>query len=236
MILRLKWILIILFTSCNPGHQETIIGSLGHHTLDEKSSERNSSFDQSIPQIYQEEVPVTEVDLESYIVNLIGYAGIITKSNVDSIFLEASPYVMNFENKLIQIIPVDSSDTFEVFLAHGQTLTVSLGEENRFKHLNLWDKIGKYNSIPDSATYFFRTPLHYRNEKEKELRKEFNEIKAEVLKLKGEYITKNLDTVTVLNHLPVELWINREIIKIVRTGENGIKETKYIIVRNHYGC
>jgi hypothetical protein len=235
MIFRLKWILIILFASCNPGHQETIIGSLEHHTLGKRSSERNSNF-QSIPQIYQKEVPVTEVDLESFIVNLIGYSGIITKSNADSISLEASPYVMNFENKLLQIVPGDSADTFEVFSALGQTLTVSLGEEEGFKHLSRWGKIGKYNSITDSATYFFRTPLHYRHEKEKELRKEFNEIKAEVLKLKGESIAKSLDTVTVLNHLPVELWISREIIKIVRAGENGIKETKYIIVRNHYGC
>ena len=69
-----------------------------------------------------------------------------------------------------------------------------------------------------------------------ELAKDFQKIKAAVMKLKGEYITESLDSVTNVKNLPVELWVRRVIIKIIRIKSKGTSEAYYIIAVSPWGC
>ena len=141
----------------------------------------------------------------------------------------------NLENRLIEIQPKNKSDKFELFMALENNLTVYVGEK-QFQELKNWKKIEQYERLKDSSDYFFKTSNYNRKTKEKKLESDFEKIKSEVLKLKGEYITEEISRANSINKLPIEFWISRVFLKIIRTNENGEKEQIVLINNSSWGC
>lgn len=207
------------------------------HNASEKavSLKGETKLKQGIPDEHQEN-PVLDVELEEYSVIINDYSAwdIIFSKNKDTIVLKEE-LGFNFENKLIEIKPKNKSDKFEVFIALENNLTVYVGEKD-YQDLNQWKKVEDYHKLKDSTLYFFRTVNYERKKREQKLEPDFNKIKTKVLGLKGEYITERLIEADSLNKLPIELWISRAFLKIIRTSVDGEKEEIILINNSTWGC
>jgi len=177
-----------------------------------------------------------EIELENYSIIINDYSALNTifLENNDTIILDEE-MGFNLNEKLIEIKPKNKSDRFSVSVALENNLTVYVGEK-QFKDLKKWKKIGRYTELNDSLNYFFTTKSYDREVKEKNLETSFEDIKKETLKLKGEYITKELETVKSLKKLPVEFWISRVYIRITRTTDKGVEDEILIVNNSSWGC
>jgi hypothetical protein len=159
----------------------------------------------------------------------------------DSIFIEKDTLILDeelgfsFENRLIEIQPKNKLDKFELSIALENNLTVYVGEK-QFEDLENWKKIGQYEKLKDSSKFYFRLPYYNREQKEQKLNKDFDKIKNEVLKIEGDYITEEIKNVESINKLPIEFWISRALLQIIRTDENGEMEKIILINNSSWGC
>ncbi len=176
------------------------------------------------------------IELENYSIIINDYLALNTviSEHNDTITLDEE-MGFNLNEKRIEIKPKNISDKFTISVALENNLTVYVGEK-QFEDLKEWKRIGSYTELNDSLNYFFTTKPYDREAKEKNLETSFDDIKKETLKLKGEYITKELETVKSLKNLPIEFWISRVYIKIIRTTEEGVKDEILIINNSSWGC
>ena len=107
-----------------------------------------------------------------------------------------------------------------------KSLTASLGEKQSEDLLD-WKQFETYIELKGSNNYFRVIQFHER-EKFEQLNRDFKKIKTKILELRGEYVTKELDSVTSIAYLPVALWVSRVILKITRIKPNGTRVTYYI--------
>ncbi len=177
-----------------------------------------------------------EIELDNYSIIINDYLArntVISEHN-DTIILDEE-MGFNLNEKLIEIRPKNKSDKFAISVALENNLTVYVGEK-QFEDLKKWKKINSYAKLNDSLNYFFTTKSYDRDVKEKNLETSFEDIKKETLKIKGEYITKELETAKSLKNLPIEFWISRVYIKIIRITEEGVKDEILIINNSSWGC
>ncbi len=175
------------------------------------------------------------LQFSEFYVRLIDYAYLAEPAASGDTIQVRTEVGQDLDSKLLQIIPNNDSDRFKVFVAIEQSLTVSLGERQT-KDLKDWKHLYSYVELSDSADNHFRTIPFQREEKEARLSFDFLKIKDKVLQHEGEYITTNLDSVTRVQGLPIELWISRVIIRIEQTRMNGTKINHYIDAISPYGC
>ncbi|WP_457618316.1 hypothetical protein [Lutibacter sp.] len=183
-----------------------------------------------------DELNKLSIDFDNYKLIINGYSTFNDNFIIDKdtlIFDEELGF--NFENRLIEIQPKNKLDKFELFIALENNLTVYVGEK-QFQELKNWKKIEQYEKLIDSSNFFFKTSNYNRKIKEQKLESDFDKIKREVLKLKGEYITDEINKADSINKLPIEFWISRVFLKIIRTNSNGEKEQLVIINNSSWGC
>ena len=186
--------------------------------------------------VENDELNKLSIDFDKFKLIINGYS-----TFNDNVFIDKDTIILdeelgfNFENKLIEIQPKNELDKFELFIALENNLTVYVGEK-QFQELKNWKKIEQYEKLKDSSDFFFKTSNYNRKTKEKKLESDFEKIKSEVLKLKGEYITEEINRANSINKLPIEFWISRVFLKIIRTNENGEKEQIVLINNSSWGC
>lgn len=190
--------------------------------------------DNTINDINLNKVINEEIEFDNFKVKLIDYSySGEPKRSGDTVHLETE-LGKNLENKLIQIIPIDKSDKFKVYVALERSLTASLGEKQSEDLLD-WKQFETYIELKGSNNYFRIIQFHER-EKFEELNRDFKKIKTKIFELRGEYVTKELDSVTSIAYLPVALWVSRVILKITRIKPNGTRVTYYIDTVSPWGC
>jgi len=186
--------------------------------------------------VENDELNKLSIDFDNYKLIINGYS-----TFSDNFFIDKDTIILdeelgfNFENRLIEIQPKNELDKFELFIALENNLTVYVGEK-QFQELKNWKKIEQYEKLKDSSVFFFKTSNYKRKIKEQKLESDFDKIKSEVLKLKGEYITEEINHADSIKKLPIEFWISRVFLKIIRTNENGEKEQVVLINNSSWGC
>ncbi|SHI95332.1 hypothetical protein [Algibacter luteus] len=203
---------------------------------DENNFKNNELKFEQFRSAENDELNKLSIDFDNYKLIINGYSTFNDNFIIDKdtlIFDEELGF--NFENRLIEIQPKNKFDKFELFIALENNLTVYVGEK-QFQELKNWKKIEQYEKLKDSSNFFFKTSNYNRKIKEQKLESDFEKIKREVLKLKGEYITEEINKADSINKLPIEFWISRVFLKIIRTKENGEKEQLVIINNSSWGC
>ena len=227
----LQHLSLVLLIACGQRNQKHENLTLSHDTLEALAVSQNSFTEIRIPK----DTLDGTVEFEHFVVRLIDYAYYRKAERIEDTVRLETQVGENLDSKLIQIIPKDNSDKFKVYVALERNLTASIGEKQS-EDLADWKTIEDYKELKDSSDKYFRTIQFHQKEKEMELAKDFQKIKAAVMKLKGEYITESLDSVTNVKNLPVELWVRRVIIKIIRINIKGTSDAYYIIAVSPWGC
>ena len=235
-------IIVASFISCKDTSQKKIESNVSNAQEDNRSTDSAINLiteETKIIEIESNESAAPkgfEIELENYSIIINDYSALNTVflENNDTIILDEE-MGFNLNEKLIEIKPKNKSDQFSISVAIENNLTVYVGEK-QFKDLKRWKKIGNYTELNDSLNYFFTTKPYDREMKEQNLETSFEDIKKEMFKLKGEYITKELETAKSLKNLPIELWISRVYIRITRTTDKGVKDEILIINNSSWGC
>lgn len=175
-----------------------------------------------------------EINVDDFLITIFNYRCISEPKLIsDTIYLDTDTG-QDLDYKLLRIIPKEVTDTFEISESFEQNLTLSLSERN-WVTLPEWTFFDEYEALTDSSQYYRTEPFH-RVEKAQELQTDLEKIKQKVLSFSGEYITPDLETVPKIQNLPVELWIDEVIIKIVRLKNDGTVQTWFIDAKSYYGC
>lgn len=174
------------------------------------------------------------IDMGDYLVTIFNFALYDSvQYSGDSIFL-TEDLGFPLENARMKIYSAEKGQSFVVNFAVKQTLTLNQAERVG-KDLPAWTKQHEYAKANDSASYYLFT--HYKRDSlARNLASDFKAIKKVVLKNRGDYITPEIDTVTSVEQLPVELWISESLIKIVQLNRDGKTRTKFIVCKSLYGC
>ena len=178
------------------------------------------------------------IQLTDFDVVLSEYGGSLThhaeNSDIDTIHLEEG-IEFNLDHQLMTLIPKSSEDKFEVLVSLEQDLRVSAGEKHIVDledfHIN-----GPFETIVDSAQFYFRLPAYNYAQRERDISENLNEIKAAILNIEGEYIPTSLDSISDLNRIPADIWISKVLIKIHHFNAKGDKKTYLIINQSSWGC
>ncbi len=203
--------------------------------VDKQKIDDELKFDRKVSED-DDDLNILTIDFKNYKLAINGYTSYDTKFEIKNDTLNINESLgFNLEERLLEIIPNNKSDVFEVYIANEQNLTVYIGEK-QFQELKGWKKIEQYKKLNDSLDIYYKTPSYNRQSKEKKIHLDFEKIKTEVLKMKGEYITEKLSQAESYNELPIEFWISRVFIKIIRTDIDGNKEEKILINNSSWGC
>lgn len=178
------------------------------------------------------------IELNDFDVVLSEYVGSLThraeNSDIDTIHLEEG-IEFNMDHQLMTLMPKSSEDKFEVSVSLEQDLRVSAGEKHIVDledfHIN-----GPFETIIDSAQFYFRLPAYNYAQRERDISKNINEIKTAILNIEGEYIPTSLDSISDLNRVPADIWISKVLIKIHHFNVKGDKKTYLIINHSSWGC
>ena len=179
------------------------------------------------------------IQLTDFDVVLSEYCGSLTHlaenlDMMDTIHLEEG-IDFNLDHQLMTLMPKSSEDKFEVSVSLEQDLRVSAGEKHIVDleefHIN-----GPFETIVDSAQFYFRLPAYNYTQRERDISENLNEIKAAILNIEGEYIPSSLDSLSNLSSLPFDIWISKVLIKIHHFNARGDKKTYLIINQSSWGC
>lgn len=174
------------------------------------------------------------IEFDDFAIRILNYAYLRgPNSNKDTIQL-FTDLGESLENKLIQIIPREPSDRFQVSVSLQQNLTTNTGER-QWETLGEWTYFDPYKDVADSLGYF-RIRSFQRQERFDALYKDQEKIKERVRLLKGEYITKELDTIANIRRWPIELWIERVMIRIIQQHKDDSRQVWYVNAISPYGC
>ena len=178
------------------------------------------------------------IELNDFDVILSEYGGSLThraeNSDIDTIHLEEG-IEFNLDHQLMTLIPKASEDKFEVSVSLEQDLRVSAGEKH-IVDLEDFHVNGSFETIIDSAQFYFRLPAYNYAQRERDISENLNEIKAAILNIEGEYIPSSLDSLSKLSSLPFDIWISKVLIKIHHFNAKGDKKTYLIINQSSWGC
>jgi len=178
------------------------------------------------------------IDLEEYSIIINEYTTINSKYSInkDTVVI-AEKLGYTFENKLVQIKPKVNTDKYDVFMALEGKVTVFTGENEMIEQdLRGWVKIEDYQRLKLNTSLSFNTIAYNVDIKKKKLKEYVNELKKELLKIEGVYSKDEIIKAKTLDELPVEYWISRSFLKIIRTPIKGEKEEIIIINHSSLGC
>ena len=145
--------------------------------------------------------------------------------------------------KLIQIIPIDKNNRFEVSISASMNINEQYDYRNPIHREDNWwtDKALKwfqyssYTQIPDSARYFYRIPLItdvYTNDFNKAY-KDLN-LRDTLIDLSGE--SSNVATLIYKNK-PATFYVKDGLIRIKKFDKNNrLVNTQYLSIEFSYGC
>ncbi len=178
------------------------------------------------------------IELNDFDVVLSEYGGSLTHCAknlyADTLHLEEG-IEFNLDHQLMTLIPESREDKFEVSVSLEQDLRVSAGEKY-IVDLEDFHVNGPFETIIDSAKFYFRLPAYNYKQREKNISENLNEIKAAILNIEGEYIPSSLDSLSILDNLPFDIWISKVLIKIYHFNTKGDKKTYLIINHSSWGC
>jgi len=178
------------------------------------------------------------IKLNDFDVVLSEYGGSLThlteNLDMDTIHLEEG-IEFNLDHQLMTLMPQSSEDKFEVSVSLEQDLRVSAGEKH-IVDLEDFHVKGPFETIVDSAQFYFRLPAYNYAQRERDISENLNEIKAAILNIEGEYIPTSLDSISDLNRIPADIWISKVLIKIHHFNAKGDKKTYLIINQSSWGC
>lgn len=195
----------------------------------------NPTSDTSIiTPINTDKKPSVDLDFEDFRVSFTNFSIYDAPIKSGDTLITNEEAGFSFENSLMKIEPSDNSSKYEVYLMYENSLTLLIGYQN-YLDLEKWKKKSGFCLLNDSSSYYHLAPYD-KDSIRREIQKDVLLIKTIALKQKGEYITKDLDTVSTISNLPVELWISKTIIKIIQTDRQGRRKIKYILNNSSYGC
>ena len=190
---------------------------------------------QQNPYIHQDSMIIQLTDFD---VVLSEYGGSLThlaeNLNMDTIHLEEG-IEFNLDHQLMTLMPKSSEDKFEVSVSLEQDLRVSAGEKH-IVDLEDFHVNGPFETIVDSAQFYFRLPAYNYTQRQKDISENLNKIKAAILNIEGEYIPSSLDSLSKLSSLPFDIWISKVLIKIHHFNAKGDKKTYLIMNHSSWGC
>lgn len=138
------------------------------------------------------------------------------------------------QSSLMKIEPLNNDIKYEVYIMFEHNVILHIGEKKDMD-LEKWKNKSQFNLISDSSGYY-HIPFYEKDSLKLKIQKDIQTIKEIALKQKGEYITKDLDTVSTISNLPLEIWVGKTIIKIIQIDKQGKRITKYILNNTSYGC
>lgn len=145
--------------------------------------------------------------------------------------------------KLIQIIPFNKNDRFEVSISASMDIQEQYDYRNPIQREDdwwdnkalKWVEYSSYTQIQDSAKYFYRIPLItdvYSDDFDKAY-KDLN-LRDTLIDLSGE--SSNIATLVYKNK-PATFYIRKGLIRIERFNkDNKLVNTQYICIEFSYGC
>lgn len=195
-------------------------------------------IEKSIPELIIEEIESikTILDFDEYkliVHKFESYPNTYSK-NIDTLVIDEE-VGNSFENLLLEIIPKNESDSFQLYICRHSNLMVSVGE-NDTKNLSEWAKISEFEVLKDSSKLYFRVGKIKYPDINTELQTEFEILKSTILEFEGEYLDKELlEKSDSINDLDIEVWINKTILKIIRIN-SGEQEEKILVSNSSWGC
>lgn len=138
------------------------------------------------------------------------------------------------QSSLMKIEPLNNDLKYEVYIMFEHNVILHI-DEKKDMALEKWKNKSEFSLINDSSGYY-HIPFYDQDPLKLMIQKDILAIKEIALKQKGEYITKDLDTVSTISNLPLEIWVGKTIIKIIQTNKQGKRITKYILNNTSYGC
>jgi hypothetical protein len=138
------------------------------------------------------------------------------------------------QSSLMKIEPLNKDLKYEVYIMFEHNVILHI-DEKKDMDLEKWKNKSEFSLINDSSDYY-HIPFYDQDPLKLMIQKDILTIKEIALKQKGEYITKDLDTVSTISNLPLEIWVGKTIIKIIQIDKQGKRITKYILNNSSYDC
>ena len=155
--------------------------------------------------------------------------------NEDTVFLECFLSV-NLSSLDLKIIPLVKYERIVIEQKFENALTLNYGEQRRADLKKWWQIDNEWKYVEVLANFTFKTLPFNQKKRKNSLKGEFEEIKSEVLKYRGDFVTDEDTNATQLRNFPLEVWASNCFIRLTIEVTDGQKIYKYLIFKQLYGC